>query len=191
MASSRFSFAILCAAALLWVYSLTSLAFAGARKIMPIRGKGVILLFLSAFFCGLFMLLAGMLNPLLILGAGFFLVLVPACCLGSGFFKAAESSPLSEVFLRSLCEAGVLAGIILAVALIREPLGMGTLSVPWGILGVTELFDLYNEDSILPVRFFAVSAGGLLLLGYCTALFRYFRARGGNTPRGGELEDEQ
>jgi len=191
MASGRLSYAILSAAALLWVYALTSLAFIGGRKIMPIRGKSVILLFLSAFFCGLFMLLASLLNPLLILGAGFFLVLVPVYCLGSGFFEAAESSPLSEVFMRALCEAGTLAAIILAVALIREPLGMGTLSVPGGISGVTEVFDVYNEESILPVRLFAVSSGGLLLLGYCTALFRYFREQGGNTPRGADMEDEQ
>ena len=190
MASGRFSYAILVAAALLWVYALTSLAFIGARKIMPVRGKSVILLFMSAFFCGLFMLLAGLLNPLLILGSGFFLVLIPAFCLGSGFFEAAESSPVGEVFLRALLEAVALAGVILAVALIREPLGMGTLSVPWGVSGATEVFDVYNESNILPVRFFAVSAGGLLLLGYCTALFRYFRAQGGNS-HGGELEDEQ
>ena len=191
MASARLSFAILCAAALVWVYVLTALAFSGARKIMPIRGKSVILLFLSAFFSGLFMLLAGLLNPLLILGAGFFLVLVPPCCLASGFHEASKLSPLSEVFLRSLFEAGALAAVILAVSLIREPLGMGTLSVPWGVHGVTEVFDVYNELNFLPIRLFSVSTGGLLLLGYSLALFRYLRERGGNIPRGEEPEDGQ
>ena len=182
MASSRFSFAILCAGALIWVYGLTALVFSAAREIMPGRGKKIILLFLSAFFSGIYMLFVGLLNPLLILGTGFFLVLIPPCCLGSGFFEASESLSLDEVISRALLEAAVLAGIILAIALIREPLGMGTLSFPGGIQGVVEIFDAYQDDSFIPVRFLSASAGGLVLLGYGTAMYRYFRERGGNTP---------
>jgi len=184
MASSKLAFAILCAAALVWVYSLTTLAFSGAQRIMPIRGKSIILLFLSAFMSGMFILLVGLLNPLLILGTGFFLVLIPPCCLASGFFDDSESPSLGETVLRSLLEAGALAIIIIAVALIREPLGQGTLSIPGGIQGIIEIFDFYSENGFFPVRFFSVSAGGLLLLGYGTALFRYLREQGGNTPRG-------
>jgi len=183
MASGRFSFALLCAAALLWVYGLTALVFSAARTIMPTRGRKVILLFLSSFLCGIFMLIVSFLNPLLILGTGFFLVLVPPSCLGSGFFEASESLPLDEVIPRALLEAAVLSGIILALALIREPFGMGTLSFPGGIHGVVEVFDVRQEYNFTPVRFFSASAGGLVLLGYGTALFRYFRERGGNTPQ--------
>ena len=182
MASSRFSFALLCMAALLWVYGLTALVFSAARPIMPTRGKKYILLFLSAFFCGIFMLIVGFLSPLLILGTAFFLVLIPPCCLGSGFFEASESSSVGEIIPRALLEAAVLSGIILAFALIREPLGMGTLSFPGGIQGVVEVFDVRQDDSFVPIRFLSASAGGLVLLGYGTALFRYFRDRSGNTP---------
>jgi hypothetical protein len=129
------------------------------------------------------MLLAGMINPLLILGTGFFLVLVPPCCLGSGFFEASESRPPGEVFSRALFEAVVIAGLILAFALIREPLGMGTISFPGGIQGIVEVFEAREGDSFVPVRFLSASAGGLLLLGYGIALFRYFRERSGNIPR--------
>ena len=183
MASSRFSFALICAAALLWVYGFTALVFSGARTVMPKRGRRVILLFLSAFFCGTFMLLAGLLNPLLILGTGFFLVLVPPCCLSSGFFEASESSSLTDVLPRALLEASVLAGIILAVALIREPLGMGTLSFPGGIQGIVEVFDVYDDGGFVPIRFLSASAGGLVLLGYGTALFRHLREQSGNIPQ--------
>jgi len=183
MASSRFSFAIVCAGALIWVYGLTALVFSSAREIIPLRGRMIILLFLSAFFCGIFMLLAGMINPLLILGTVFFLVLVPPCCLGSRFFEASGSKAPGEVFPRALLEAIVLAGLILALALIREPLGMGTLSFPGGIQGIVEIFEVREGNKFVPIRFLSASAGGLLLLGYGIALFRYFRERSGNIPR--------
>lgn len=182
MASSRFSFALLCAAALLWVYGFTALVFSAAAPIMPKRGKAVILLFLSAFVGGIFMLLASLLDPLLILTAAFFLVLIPPCCLGSGLIQASESHSTVEVLSRSLLEALVLSGIILAIALIREPLGMGTLSVPGGVQGVIEIFDIGRDDAFIPIRFLSASAGGLLLLGYAVALFRHLREQGGNTP---------
>ena len=183
MASSRLSFAILCMAALFWVYGFTALTFSGASTLMPARGRKLILIFLSAFFCGLFVLFAGLLNHLLILGAGFFLVLVPPNCLGSGFFEASETSSTGEVFSRALLEAAVLSGIIIAIALIREPLGMGTLSFPGGAQGVVEVFSASEEYSFVPMRFLSAAAGGLLILGYGTALFRFFREWGGNTPQ--------
>ena len=180
MASTRFAFAIVCAGALIWVYGLSALIFSGARLIMPKRGRMVILLFLSAFLCGIFMFFVGLLNPLLILGTGFFLILIPPCCLGSGFFEASEPEYPAEVFSRALLEAAVIAGIILAFALIREPLGMGTLSFPGGIKGIVEIFDSQEGDGFIPIRFLSASAGGLFLLGYGMALFRYFREQNGH-----------
>jgi len=187
MASSRFAFAIVCAGALVWVYGLSALIFFGGRKIMPNRGRKVILLFLSTFSCGIYMLLVGLLNPLLILGTSFFLFLVPPSCLSSGFFEAAESAPLGDIFSRALLEAFVLAGLILAFALVREPLGMGTLSFPGGTQGIMELFESRGEDGFVSIRILSASAGGLLLLGYGIALFRYFREQQtGNVDDGGD-----
>jgi len=190
MASTRFSYALVCAGALIWVFGFSALIFSGARSIMPQKGRMVILLFLSTFLCGIFMLLVGLLNPLLILGTGFFLVLVPPCCLGSGFFEACESVPPDESLYRAVLEAVVLAGLILALALIREPLGMGTLSLPWGIQGIVEVIDIGEGDNSVPIRFLSASAGGLLLLGYGTALFRFFRERNGSTPQTDNQEGE-
>ena len=175
MASTRFAFAIICAVSLLWVYGFSALIFSSARKIMPIRGKMVILLFLSAFLCGIFMFLVGLINPLLIMGTGFFLLLIPSCCLGSGLFEASESTHPYELVFRALLEAAVLAGIILGLALIREPLGMGTLSFPGGVQGIWEVSGSQESDAFIPIQILSASAGGLLLLGYGIALFRHFR----------------
>ena len=182
MASARFSYALICSGAIVWVYGLTALIFSVSRVIMPKRGRIVILLFLSAFLCGFFMLFASLMNPLLILGTGFFLVLIPPCFLGSGFFEAAETEYPIDVLSRALLEAAVMAGLILALALVREPLGMGTLSLPGGADGIVELFNAADADVFVPARLLSAAAGGLLLLGYVTALFRYFWARNSSVP---------
>jgi len=182
LSSSRFAFAIISAGAIIWVYALTALVFSSGRPIIPARGKMIILLFLSAFFCGFFMLLLGLFNPLLILGSGFFLFLVPPFILGSEFFENADGVDLFEVISRALLEAAVVGGIILALALIREPLGMGTLSLPGGPGGIIDLVDSNKNENFLFVRIFSVSSGGLLLFGYGIALFRYFREQYGGIP---------
>ena len=182
LASGRFAFAIVCAAALIWVYGLSALIFSNARGILPIRGRMIVLLFLSSFLCGVFIMLSSLLNPLLSLGMGFFLVLIPPYCLGSGLFEASESEYPIEVFSRALLEAIVMGIIILALALIREPLGMGTLSFPGGPQGIVEIFNSRDPDSFAPARILSVTSGGLLLLGYAIALFRYFRNRNSSGP---------
>ena len=178
LASSKFAFALISTGALLWVYGLTALVFSSARPILPARGRMIILLFLSAFFCGVFMLLASLINPLLILGTGFFLILIPLYCLGSGFFDASETLKPTDLLYRGVIEAAMLGGIILAIALIREPLGTGTLSFPGGSQGILELFSSPDAET-LPARLLSSSAGGLLLLGYGIALFRYVKERNG------------
>jgi len=182
LASGRLAFALICAGALLWVFGLTALIFSGAKKILPVRGKMLVLLFISAFTCGIFMLLVSMLNPLLVLGTGFFLVLIPPCLLGSGLFEASEKVDLEEVFSRAFLEAMVLALLIIAFSLIREPLGTGTLSFPGGAQGIVELFGASGDDAFVPLRILSSSAGGLLLLGYAAALFRFFRSRNHGLP---------
>jgi hypothetical protein len=179
IASGRVSFAIICGVTLLWVYGLTALVFLGAMSIMPARGRMVILLFLSSFLCGIFMFLIGLINPLLMLGMEFFLVLIPPCCLGSGLFDGTEPAHQEEFVTRALLEAAVLSGIILGLALIREPLGLGTISFPGGTQGVIEVIGSGEGSGFIPVRILSASAGGLLLFGYGVSLYRYYRERNG------------
>jgi hypothetical protein len=191
MASGRFAFAVVCAANLVWVYALTALTFYAARPIMPSNGRNVILLFLSAFLCGLFILLVSLINPLLIMNTAFFLILIPPFCLSTGFFETSESTDIFDTVIRALLEAVALAGIILAFALIREPLGMGTLSVPSAAYGIRELFTREESNTIIPAQIISVSSGGLLLLGYGTALYRYIKENYAEAFRGGNSEEEE
>jgi len=184
MASNRFSFAIICSCALVWVFGLTVLTYSFAHSFLPSclpsRGRMVILLFLSSFFCGIFAILISLLNPLLILGTVFFLVLVPPWCMSTGFFEAVESLDPFEAISRALLEALVFSGVIIALSLIREPLGTGTISFPGSSQGIMEIYEGQNEETFLPGRILSISAGGLLLLGYTIALYRYFKDRSGN-----------
>jgi hypothetical protein len=172
MASSRLAFALICAGALIWVYGFTSLIYFSSKRIMPQRGKSVILLFLSSLVCGIYVLSLFFVGPLLVMRTCFFFFLVPPCCIGSGVFKRLESMDQAEAFFRSLQESLVLGGLIIALSLVREPLGMGSISFPGGVQGILEIS---GSGGFFPVRIFAVSAGGLLILGYGISLFRYFR----------------
>jgi len=192
MASGRFAFAVACSTSLVWVYVLTALVFYAAKPVMPSNGRNLILLFLSSFLCGLYILLISLINPLLIMNTAFFLLLIPPFCLSTGFFETIESTDLFEIVFRALLEALSLAGIILAFALVREPLGLGTLSVPSAAQGIRELFSREESNTIIPAQIISVSSGGLLLLGYGTALYRYIRENYAEAFRnGGGSEDDE
>ncbi|AEF80100.1 hypothetical protein [Leadbettera azotonutricia] len=175
MASSRLAFAVFCAGALLWVYCLSALAFFAAKSIMPKRGKTIILLFLLGLVSSIYVLFGFLLNPLLTLSTWFFLVLIPPICIGSGIFEDLEGLELDESIPRVFLEALSLALLIIALSLIREPLGMGSLSFPGGPGGIVEFFSADNGEGFFPIRILSVSSGGLLLLGYMVALFRHYR----------------
>jgi len=184
LASNRLSFALICSGALIWVFGFTVLTYTCAysilHSILPSKGRMVILLFLSSFFCGIFAIIISLLNPLLFLGTVFFLVLVPPWCMSTGFFEAVESLDPFEAVSRALPEAVIFSGVIIALSLIREPLGMGTISIPGSSQGIMEIYQEQSEETLFPGRILSISAGGLLLLGYVIAIYRYFRDRSGN-----------
>jgi hypothetical protein len=183
MAGSRTAYALVTAAALLWVYGFTVPVYRAASRFFPLRGRPLIPVFLAAFFSGLFLLLLWFFNPLLALEMGFLVSLTPVCCIGSNLIDRLEDSGPADALVRALSEAAVLGLLILALALVREPLGCASLSLPGGTRGIVA-FPGGAEASFFPVRIAASSAGGLLILGYGLALYRHFRGRSG----GGEAE---
>ena len=176
MASSRLAFAILYAGAVIWVYVLTALVFYAGKRFLPIEGKTVVLLFLSSLFCNVYLILMNLLNPLLTISTWFFMVLIPPSCLGSGIFELPEILDTREVLFRAWQESACFALLIIAISLIREPLGMGTLSFPGGVWGIVEIFGSGEDRGwFLPVKLLSTPAGGFLLLGLGITIFRYFR----------------
>jgi hypothetical protein len=175
LASTRFSYGLISVLALLWVYILTALAL--RIPVLPRRPE--IRVFLSSFIAGLFILILFLICPILAMDSLLFLILCPLCCISSGVLDRIEKLDTAEAVFQSYTEGMILSVLILALALIREPLGYGTLSLPGGRQGILCPIR-FPEESYLPLRIFASSAGAFFLLGYGIALFRYL---GGNLPR--------
>jgi hypothetical protein len=177
MASSRLAFALTAGAAILWVYGLTVLAVFFAQPIYPKIGRKVVLLFLTTLMGSVFLFILWFISPLLAMGTAYIIILTPGYCMGSDLFSRLNSLGMEDMLLRVFLEAGSLGLLIIAGALIREPLGFMTLSLPGGSQGIIELFHVTTDNSFLPIKIMASSVGALLLLGYGVALFYFIRKR--------------
>ena len=178
MASSRLAFAVFCSGGILWVYSLTALLFYSAEKFMPRKGKFFIYLFFISLFCSMYILIMSFLNPILLSASWFFLVLIPPCFIGSRLFAASETREIEiqEILLKIAVEAAFLCILLIAISLIREPLGIGSLSFPGGSYGIIEIFSPREDgEGFVPIRLLSASAGGLLILGLCVSAFQYLK----------------
>jgi Na+-translocating ferredoxin:NAD+ oxidoreductase RnfE subunit len=178
LASARFSYALTAVLALLWVYILSVLSL--RVPYLPRRGRGGIEVFLASFIAGLFTLILSFICPLLAMDSLLFLILCPLYCVSSGVLGRTEKLDLGEAVFQSYTEGMILSGLILALALIREPLGYGTLSLPGGRQGIL-CFVKFPEESFPPMRVLSSPAGAFFLLGYGAAVFRRF---GGHSSAG-------
>jgi hypothetical protein len=174
MASSRLAFALVTAAALLWVYNAAAAALFFGQPWYPSAktGRTAARIILASFLGCLFLLFLWVTSPLLALETSAVILLVPCYASISPLFDKADGSNIATLLLKSSFEAGSLGLLIIAFALIREPVGFMSLSLPGGRQGIIELFSPVDENGFLPVRIIAGSAGALLLLGYGAALFR-------------------
>jgi len=178
MASDRLAHAITVAGALVWVYCLSSLTAHAGAKVLPRRGRTALLAFLTSFFAGLYLVLIWMLSPLCAMESFFVISLIPLFCMVSDIFNQMENLNMDDAFAASCSEALIMGALIVIFALIREPFGFLSLSLPGGAQGIVLLFS-FKTESFLPIRLIASSAGALLLLGYFLGLYRYFRTQYG------------
>ncbi|MCL2128108.1 MAG: hypothetical protein FWH38_07635 [Treponema sp.] len=182
-ASDRLAHAITAFGALIWVFCLLALAAHFGVKIFPRRGRSVLLVFLASFIAGIFLFLLWLLSPLCAMESFFTVSLVPLFCMVSGIYKRLETLSLADTLFVSFSEALVLGILIIIFALIREPIGFLSLSLPGGAQGIVLLFS-FETESFLPVRLVAGSSGALLLLGYILGLYRYIKSSPGYREEG-------
>jgi hypothetical protein len=173
MASSRLAFALTTLGALVWVYGLSMLLAFITQKFLSQRGKTITFLFLTSFIAGIFLLLLFLVNPLLAMRTQYLIILIPVVCVGSNLPKSFQKMLRTEVCVRALFEAFSLGLLIVAFALVREPFGYMTLSLPGGTWGIIELG--YDWNFVIPMQVVSSSAGAFILLGYATALFQSIR----------------
>ncbi|MDR2535590.1 MAG: hypothetical protein LBD29_06110 [Treponema sp.] len=174
MASSRLAFGLVTGIALLWVYDITVTILFFTQPIYPNIGKKAILILLTSFLGSCYLLLLWFFSPLLAMETGYVILLVPCYCIGSSTFSRINlgQAKFEKLLFNTSLEAGSLGILIVAFALIREPIGFMSLSVPGGPLGIIEVFPVFEGNSFLPIRVIGSSAGAFLLLGYGAALFR-------------------
>ncbi|MDR2071187.1 MAG: hypothetical protein LBP81_07225 [Treponema sp.] len=176
MASSRTVFALVTLGALVWVYALTALIFRLASRILPDKGKGLALVCLSAFLGSLYHFIFCLISPFLAAETSLFIILAPVYCIASGMIPRIKALSLKDAPIQAGFEALTLGLLILAFALIREPLGFGSFSVPGGMKGSLEILGK-GENPLLPVQIMSSSAGALLLFGYGLAIYRREKKR--------------
>jgi len=183
MASARLSWAITVAGSLLWVYTLSVpvsafLCSDTCKKFFPRTGRPLVFICLSSFFGCLYLFMFWLLCPFAILEVFLPLSLVPLYCAGSGVFAretGGNNRDMADTISASAAEAAVLAGLLIIVSVIREPLGFCSLSLPGTYQGMVTLFS-FKGGTFFPVRIIASSAGALLLAGYVSGLYRYYRS---------------
>jgi membrane protein implicated in regulation of membrane protease activity len=89
--------------------------------------------------------------------------------MASGASKRFDASGAVDSFFFEAPSLGVL---LLVLALIREPRGFMSLSLPGGVQGSVMLFS-FNVEFLLPVQLIASSGGALLLLGYFWSVYKF------------------
>jgi Na+-transporting NADH:ubiquinone oxidoreductase subunit NqrD len=81
---------------------------------------------------------------------------------------------LKDTLRDNVSESLTYGALIVIIALIREPLGFSSLSLPGGAQGIIMLFS-FSGQLFLPIRIIASSSGALLLLGYIIGLYRHLK----------------
>jgi hypothetical protein len=175
MASTRLAYALTVTGALLWVYGFSVLAFAVSKPLLPQKGLIAVLVFLTSFLGGLYLFLLWFMNPMLVLRSVFLILLVPGSCVASGIFERTGSHDIGEAVSLACREAALIALLTVGMALIREPIGRASLSVPGGLQGIIEIFGAKDNSGFFPVRIFAGSAGAFILMGCGLSIYAGFR----------------
>jgi hypothetical protein len=194
IASGRLAHAIIAAGALVWVYCLSSLLINTGTKIFPRRGKSELFAFISSFMAAVYLLLLWLFSPFVALEAFFISSLVPMLYMASDLPKnfgndvkprdinikryrkhrRLKTLNIGHTISVSVFDALASGVMILLFALIREPLGYLSLSLPGGQSGIVLLFS-FESNQFLPVYLIASSCGALLLLGYFLGLYRHIK----------------
>ena len=174
--TSRLAYSIISAASLLWVYALSVFIVHISKKTFP---KGFffnfISLFLFSFVASLFFLLLEICNPLLAMEVFLLVFISPVICFASDIESRTESLTLAEALIGAVSEALLIGIFLIALSIVREPLGFGSLSIPGGAKGIIEFFNI--EEDAFPIQIISSSGGALFLLGYILFIVRLIKPK--------------
>jgi Na+-transporting NADH:ubiquinone oxidoreductase subunit NqrD len=179
IASGRIVSALICLAALLWTNALTLFVAGIGRKALPEKGHDTVLVFVASFASFLFYFFVSVVSPFQAMENTLCILLCPVFLLASGLYSRAHEYDTPEMVFQAVSEALVLGALVLALALIREPLGSGSVSLPgFGLIRFTgELSEIPPESRppLEPIGLLKLSSGAFIILGYGVALYRHWR----------------
>jgi electron transport complex protein RnfE len=177
--SNRVSSALLMSAAVLFVLLGTGAASGAAERFLPRPFRLPFRLLTSAALTTVFERFLAAWAPQERAALGVYLLLVAVNCLVLGPPAADAGSPADTVRGSLAAGAGFIA-VLVPIALVREVLGAGTITLfPVGAFG-----GVLQVPRLSPARVLAAAPGALLLLGYLGALGRKLPARRGDGLRG-------
>jgi hypothetical protein len=171
IASRKTAFALVTTGALLWVYLISVAIFYAAKKLLPLHNKNIVAVFLTGLVSSLYLLLLFLTNPYMGMSLSLIVLLLPVLTINSSICTRFLNLDIQSALLRALSEALFWGTLVTALALIREPAGNMTLSLPGGDAGIIELG---LPGSAYAMRIMTVSAGALMLLGYGIVIIRRF-----------------
>ena len=172
--TGRMAFALIAAAALLWVTFSAKATLLVCAKILPKRAGSFISLLLAVFYSNVFLIVLNLYSPILALESIYLILLAPVIALSSGWLELSGPAFKEDSLLKSLWGALAAGSVFLGLGLLREPFGYGALSLP-GPHGVLEFFGSDLASSVA-IRFIAGTSGALIVLGYIIALFQVLRS---------------
>jgi hypothetical protein len=167
IASGRIAFALIALLNLLFVYAFTLITVKIGMPAFPEQGQKTVLLFIASLFSSFYFILLWIINPALTMESSLIVLLAPAVFVTSGLCERVVEYDMLEIISQAIAESFIMGMLILGIALIREPLGFGSISIPG--------FDIVRFVKEEPLRFFQSSAGALVILGYGIAVYRHFR----------------
>jgi hypothetical protein len=173
LSSSRLAFALITSLALIFIYVLSAVVSLNAKKIIPSKSRGLVVLFIAGFFSGVFVLVLALMSPLLVFELNVILLLVPLSFIAVSENKNFDAMEPEDGLYEAILEALLLGGCIMGFALIREPFSYGALSLP-GTQGIIEWVFADRKNPYFS-QLISTIAGGFILLGYAVALCRKIR----------------
>jgi hypothetical protein len=188
VASSRLAFALIAVLDLAVVYLFTALISETLKRVrlfkhsgheiwlLPKRNQKMVCLFLSNFVGCIFFFALYCASPLLAMETIFITLFVPIFVYIEEAGEKYSDMPLFRIVRNSFKDSVFLGILAIFIALIREPIGYATLSLPGGNGGIIELF---NKNNSFPytVEIISLSSGAFLLIGFIMTMFRIIDRR--------------
>jgi hypothetical protein len=188
VASSRLAYAIIALINMVFVYLLTVFISETLKRVrlfkqskheiwlFPKNNQKLVYLFLSNFTGCLFFFVHYCISPLLAMETLFIALFVPIFAYLEEIGGKYSDLPLLHAAKNCFFESIYLGFLTIIIALIREPLGYATLSLPGGNGGIIELF---NKDGTFPftIEIISLSSGAFLLIGFIMVVFRILDRR--------------